>query len=378
MVAPGGFAERRRRRRGREAAQEPAAEAAAALTLRGLPGVGPVRFRELADRFGSPRAALAADPVDFAAVAGRRAEERRRRGVPARHALKLVERCAGDGIALLVYGAPEYPPRLGDLSAPPSLIYALGKPELLLEPGVAVVGSRRATAYGRRIAQRLGATLAGQGRCVVSGMAMGVDAAAHRGALPGPTAAVLGSGVDVVSPPRNAALYRDIVERGVVISEYAPGVTAEPHHFPVRNRIIAALASDVVIVEASRRSGALITAGQALDLGREVHAVPGPIDRPTSEGTNRLIADGAGVIVDAGLNDTVTAGAPEPVEPELRELLAAIPEAPVTVEEVALAVGRPVEEVATSVTVLEVCGHLVPTRDGRVMRMPGRAGTMVR
>ena len=354
------------------------AEAAAALTLRGLPGVGHVRFRELVDRFGGPRAALAADPVEFAAVAGRQAEAQRRQGVPARHALEMVERCAEDGIALLVYGTAGYPPPLKNLSAPPSLIYALGTTDLLLEPGVAVVGSRRATAYGRRIARRLGSALAAQGRCVVSGMAMGVDAAAHRGALPGPTAAVLGSGVDVVSPPRNAALYREIVESGVVISEYPPGVTPEPHHFPVRNRIIAALASDVVIVEASRRSGALITAGQALDLGREVHAVPGPIDRPTSEGTNRLIADGAGVIVDAGLGDAVAPGAPPPVEPELRELLAAIPEAPVTVEEVALAVDRPVEEVATSVTVLEIRGHLVPTRDGRVMRTPGHAGTMVR
>ena len=376
MVAPGDFAGSVRH--GRGVAPETAAEAAASLTLRGLPGVGPVRFRELVDRFGSPRAALAADAVDFTGLAGRRAEERRRRGVPARHALVVIERCVGDGIALLVYGTTGYPQALRDLSAPPSLLYALGRTDLLRDPAVAVVGSRRATAYGRRIARRLGASLAAQGRCVVSGMAMGIDAAAHRGALPGPTAAVLGSGVDVVSPPRNAALYRDIVESGVVVSEYAPGVTAEPHHFPVRNRIIAALARDVVIVEASQRSGALITAGLALDLGREVHAVPGPIDRPTSEGTNRLIADGAGVIVDAGLGDAIAHCAPSPVEPELRELLAIIPEAPVTVEEVALAADRPVEEVATSVTVLEIRGYLTPTRDGRVMRTPGRPGMVMR
>ena len=375
MVAPGDFGSVRH---GRGVAPETTAEAAAALTLRGLPGVGPVRFRELIDRFGSPRAALAANAADFVEVVGRRAEQKRLRGVPARHALELTERCVGDGIALLVYGTNGYPPTLNNLSAPPSLLYALGRTDLLRDPGVAVVGSRRATAYGRRIAGRLGASLAAQGRCVVSGMAMGIDAAAHRGALPGPTAAVLGSGVDVVSPPRNAALYRDIVESGVVVSEYAPGVKAEPHHFPVRNRIIAALARDIVIVEASQRSGALITAGLALDLGREVHAVPGPIDRPTSEGTNRLIADGAGVIVDAGLGDAVAHGAPAPVEPELRELLAVIPGAPVTVEEVALAAGRPVEEVATSVTVLEIRGYLTPTRDGRVMRTPGHPGMLMR
>ncbi len=368
---------------GRGLDPETAAEAAAALTLRGLPGVGPVRFRELVDRFGSARAALGASPGDFVQAAGRRAGERRRRGVPASHALKVIERCADGGITPLAYGSAGYPLALADLNAPPSLLYALGRTELLRNPGVAVVGSRRATAYGRRIGRRLGASLAGQGRCVVSGMAMGVDAAAHRGALPGPTAAVLGSGVDVVSPPRNAALHRDIRENGVVVSEYAPGVKAEPHHFPVRNRIIAALASDIVIVEASRRSGALITAGLGLDLGREVHAVPGPIDRPTSEGTNALIADGAGVIVDAGLNDAAAHGAPPPPEPELRELLAVIPAAPVTVEEVALAANLPVEDVATSLTVLEVRGYLTPTRDGRVMKTPGgramvREGSRVR
>lgn len=375
MVAPGDLGERDRRERAPSVANGP--EAAAALTLRGLPGVGAVRFRELVDRFGSPRAALAADTVEFGEIVGRRAAEKRRRGVPSRLALEVVERCAGDGITLLVYDTPGYPRPLQDLHAPPSLIYALGKTDLLGVPGVAVVGSRRATAYGRRIARRLGSTLAGQGHCVVSGMAMGIDAAAHRGALPGPTAAVLGSGVDVASPPRNTGLYREIVANGVVVSEYPPGVRAEPHHFPVRNRIIAALSRDVVIVEASLRSGALITAGLALDLGREVHAVPGPIDRSTSEGTNRLIADGAGVIVDAGLDGDAARAAPPP-EPELRQLLAVIPEAPVAVEEVALAVDRPVEEVATSVTVLEIRGYLTPTRDGRIMRTPGRSGLPVR
>ncbi len=351
-------------------------EAAAALTLRGLPGVGPARFRALIDRFGSSRAALEGSHADFAEVVGRSAARKRRSSRPTRGARRIVEQCAAEGMGTLVYGSPGYPLSLADLSAPPSVLFALGRTELLREPGVAIVGSRRATAYGRRVARQLGARIAARGRCVVSGMAMGIDAAAHRGALPGPTAAVLGSGVDVVSPPRNERLYREIVEEGVVVSEYNPGVRAEPHHFPTRNRLIAALASDVVIVEASRKSGALITAGMALDLGREVHAVPGPIDRPTSEGTNRLIADGAGVIVDTGLEDASLHSAPPPGEPGLRELLEVIPAAPVTVEEVAVAAGRPVEEVATSLTVLEIRGYLTPTRDGRVMRTPGRAGIL--
>ncbi len=350
----------------------------AALTLRGLPGVGPVRFRSLVDRFGTPSTALAAPSAEFAEVAGQRAEGARHGNAPARRARDVLGQCEAGGIALLVYGSPEYPPALGDLSGPPSVLFALGRTGLLSGPCVAVVGSRRATAYGRRIARRIGALLAGQRRCVVSGMAMGIDAEAHRGALPGPTAAVLGSGVDVPSPRRNAALYRNIVEHGVVVSEYAPGVRPEPHHFPARNRIIAALSRDVVIVEASRRSGALITAGIALDLGREVHAVPGPIDRPTSEGTNRLIADGAGVIFDAGPENPFAGEETLPEEPELRALLAAIPTAPLTVEEVALATNRPVEEVSTLLMVLEIRGFLTPTRDGRVMRTPGRRPLGVR
>lgn len=362
--------------RGPRSAPPATGEAAAALALRGLPGLGPARFRALVDRFGSARAALEGDHADFAEVAGRGAAGKRRSREPTRGARRIVEQCAAAGIATLVYGSPGYPRSLGDLSAPPSVLFGLGGIELLRDRGVAIVGSRRATAYGRRVARQLGARVAARGRCVVSGMAMGIDAAAHRGALPGPTAAVLGSGVDVVSPPRNERLYREIVEKGVVVSEYFPGVRAEPHHFPTRNRLIAALASDVVIVEASRRSGALITAGMALDLGREVHAVPGPIDRPTSEGTNRLIADGAGVIVDTGMEDTGLHAAPPPGEPGLRELLDVIPAAPVSVEEVALAAGRPVEEVATSLTVLEIRGYLTPTRDGRVMRTPGRAGIL--
>ncbi len=356
-----------------------------ALTLQSLPGVGPARFRALVDHFGSPAAALDADPAEFKAVTGMRtgtaahgARGATGRGDAARHAFEVRKQCASAGITVLVYGTPAYPTALNDLGDPPPVLFALGRTELLRGPCAAVVGSRRATAYGRRISRGLGAFLAGEGRCVVSGMAMGIDAEAHRGALPGPTAAVLGSGVDVVSPPRNRALYEMILQHGVAASEFAPGVRAEAHHFPRRNRIIAALATDVVIVEASRRSGALITAEIALDLGREVHAVPGPIDRPTSEGTNRLIADGAGVVLETGSVDGIPAGARLPEEPELRELLAALPPAPVTVDEAAQLAGRNPEDAASLLTVLEIRGHLTPTRDGRVMKTPGRGAMTVR
>lgn len=370
MVAPAGSVT------GTESRRVPpgpiAAEARAAMQLRELPGLGPVRFRKLVDHFGSATDALGANGAAFAELAGRRAAAGRRGDASAVRADEAIARCCAAGIGLLVYGTPGYPSSLGALSGPPSVLFFVGRAKVLRRRCISVVGSRRATAYGRRIARRLGAYLAGQGHCVVSGMAMGIDAEAHRGALPGPTAAVLGSGVDIVSPPRNAALYRRIRDGGVIVSEYAPGVKAEPHHSPARNRIIAALATDVVIVEASKRSGALITADIALDLGREVHAVPGPIDRPTSEGTNRLIVDGAGVIVDTGPADGFAGEEALPAEQDLRTLLLAVPPAPIALEELAKATKIPVEEVATSVTVLEIRGYLTPTRDGRVMRTPGR------
>lgn len=364
-----------------------------AFTLQGLPGVGPARFRALVDHFGSPAAALDASAAEVATVAEMStgaaarslaravkpgAEGTAERSDAVRRALEVHEQCASADIAAIVYGTAGYPPPLCHLQDPPPVLFALGRTELLRRRCAAIVGSRRATAYGRRVARGLGASFAAQGRCVVSGMAMGIDAEAHRGALPGPTAAVLGSGVDVVSPPRNRTLYGKIVEYGVVVSEFAPGVRAEPHHFPRRNRIIAALASDVIIVEASRRSGALITAEIALNLGREVHAVPGPIDRPNSAGTNRLIADGAAVIVEIGPVDGMREAVALPEEPDLRELLSALPPSPVTVDEAARLSKRDPEEVGPLLTILEIRGHLTPTRDGRVMRTPGRGGMTVR
>ncbi|MDE2677041.1 MAG: DNA-processing protein DprA [Gemmatimonadota bacterium] len=349
-----------------------------ALTLYCVPGVGPGRFKKLVDHFGSPGAALVGDNDEFAKEADRRAEKARHGAAPARRARNLLRQCTEAGIGMLAYGSDAYPGRLGHLDNPPPVLFTLGRTELLHGPCVAVVGSRRATAYGRRVSRSLGARLAEQGRCVVSGMAMGVDAEAHRGALPGPTAAVLGSGVDVPSPTSNTRLYREILKHGVVVSEFEPGTRAEPHHFPRRNRIIAALATDVVIVEASGRSGALITADHALDVGREVHAVPGPIDRATSQGTNRLIAQGATIVTDTNLGHDSFTVRSLPGEPELRDLLAAVPGAPITVEEVAEAAGRAADEVGASLMILEIRGYVVSTRDGRVMRTPGRRPMMVR
>ncbi len=355
-----------------------ASETFHALLLRDLPGVGAVRFRRLVDRFGSPSGALAAPARAFEQIAGREASDARRADAPAARASALAERCAELGARVLAYGGPEYPARLGDLPDPPPVLFVLGRAGLLNRDCAAVVGSRRATAYGRRVARRLGAALVERGGCVISGMALGIDAEAHWGALPGPTVAVLGSGVDVAAPARNASLYDKIAASGAVASEYAPGTDAAPGHFPARNRIIAALAAEVVVVEASARSGALITAEIALDLGREVHAVPGPIDRPTSQGTNRLLADGAGVVLDASLGAGAAPDEAMPSDPELRELLSALPAGPVSLDEFAALAGQPVETLAASVTVLQLQGFVAATRDGRFMRTPGGRPGVVR
>ena len=200
---------------------------------------------------------------------------------------------------------------------------------------------------------------------------MGIDEEAHRGALPGPTVAVLGSGVDVPTPRRNAPLHREIEASGLVLSTFDPGTPAAPHHFPARNRVIAALARDIIVVEAAARSGALLTAGFGLDLGREVHAVPGPIDRPTSVGTNRLISDGASMISEITPAGPLAPHAPrEPKDPDLRAFFHHVPARPASIDEVALDACLPVSETSVLLTRLQLQGFVARTSDGLVLRTP--------
>src|SRR5881396_3144859 len=193
-------------------------------------------------------------------------------------------------------GDTRYPALLGAIPPPPLFV----RGELVDDDtlALAIVGSRRPTPYGLAVAERLASDLAARGLTIVSGLARGIDAAAHRGALAagGRTLAVLGCGLDVVYPPENRALARAIETQGALVSQFAPGVPALAGHFPARNRTLAGLALGVVVVEAADRSGALITAGFAGDLGREVFAVPGRITSPTSAGAHRLIQDGAKLV----------------------------------------------------------------------------------
>lgn len=273
------------------------------LTLSFLPGLGCVLINRLVRQAGSA-AAVFGQVNSVAALAGigpRLREVLTDRGQVAaarQRAHDEVQRLDRLGVSLLSLSCPDYPQALRTIPDPPALLYCRGDLSLLSSPTVALIGSRAATEYGQRVAARLAAELAPLGLTVVSGAAYGIDAAAHRGALRsgGGTIAVLGCGVDVVYPRSHADLFREIMAQGLLLSEYPLGTPPEGFRFPARNRIISGLARGVVVVEATEKSGSLITARLALDQGREVFAVPGRIDSPKSAGTHRLIQQGAHLV----------------------------------------------------------------------------------
>jgi DNA processing protein len=253
-------------------------------------GVGPLTYRRLLARTGSAAAAIDALP--------RLARDGGRATPPAVPSATAVaeerERLAKLGGCFLVLGQPDYPPLLAVLADAPPVLACLGDPALLATPAVALVGGRNASANGARVAEALAADLAAAGLAVVSGLARGIDAAAHTGALAtGRTVAAVAGGLDCPYPPEHAALQRRIGETGAVLAEAPLGTVPQARHFPRRNRIIAGLALGVVVVEAALRSGSLITARLAQEAGREIFAVPGsPLD-PRARGSNDLIRQGA-------------------------------------------------------------------------------------
>lgn len=278
-----------------------AREIEALLRLRMLDGVGDARLRMLLARYGSARQALRrAGPGELgtAAAAGRESGKLRER---ARRGASWLREA---GARVVLESDPLYPARLRHLSQPPALLYALGRLDLLRAPAVAVVGARRCTEYGADVARSLAAGVARSGLVVVSGLARGIDVQAHLGALEsGSTIAVLGTGLDVTYPHGHERVQRRIARDGLLLTEFEPGTPGLPHNFPRRNRLIAALALGVLVVEAGHRSGALSTVKRATELGRDIMAVPGPIGRETSEGTNALLRDGARLV--AGPTDVL-------------------------------------------------------------------------
>lgn len=253
----------------------------------------------LLEHFSSPEDVYYAQPDELCLVEGitkQQVESLSDKSLT--RAERVLADCAKDGQFIVTMEDAAYPARLRDMYDPPVLLYGKGSMPLFdEEAAVAVVGTRKCTPYGTGTASQLGYELARQGGLVISGLARGIDGAALQGALRagGFTAAVLGGGADVIYPPENRRLYEDIAATGVLLSEYPPGTEPLPGHFPVRNRIISGLSLASLVVEAPVRSGALITAHAALDQGRDVFAVPGPIDAAASVGCNRLIRDGAGL-----------------------------------------------------------------------------------
>jgi len=280
------------------------------LALHLMPGLGPVTCHKLVAHFGTPDKVLSASVSSLKTICRLRRESLAALDGDGRENLQTlagreIELAAEKNITIMAIDDPHYPLWLKNIHDPPVVLYVLGNPELLNGRGIGIVGSRAATHYGRNIAEQMANGLAGQGFTVISGMALGIDTAAHKGALAagGPTVAVLGCGLDIIYPPGNHKLYRDIAESGAVVSEYPLGTTPDSFRFPARNRIISGLALGVVVVEAANRSGSLITASHALEQGREVFAVPGRIDSVKSAGTHTLLQQGAKLV--HSINDIV-------------------------------------------------------------------------
>ncbi len=354
--------------------------------LTGIDRMGPGIVRALVDRCGDPLEALLAaargarelDERQRAAV-GRRLGGRSRKALHrmAAAAAAAAERELGPNDRILGYGLPGYPDRLERLHYPPPVLWARGPLPADAGRAVAVVGTRRATRDGRELARDIAKELAACGVRIVSGLAAGVDGAAHRGALAaeGETAAVLGSGLRFRYPRANHDVYAELEGRGLILTEFEPSVPPEPHHFPTRNRIVAALSDAVVVVEAPERSGALLTAREAGDIGVEVLACPGNPRSAASAGAHELLRDGAALVTSAAhvlseLGWTDAAPPSPPGSPRTdraigeaeRALLGRLELEPASLEELAVLAGG-VREASVLLARLEL--------DGRVTGLPG-------
>jgi DNA processing protein len=368
------------------------------VSLRSSEAAAWLALAELGNKATRPWVLLAAELGSASAVLGATAGRLSEAGATAEQIAALAHRsdaaeiesvlaaCARGRIRILGFDDDAYPPLLRRLEDPPLALYAIGDAEILLRPSVAVVGSRNASRYGRRIAAELCRALAAAGICVTSGLAFGIDAAAHEAALSsGTSAAVLAGGVDVLHPKRHRELYEKLRREGCVVSEMPPGTATLPFRFPIRNRIVTGLCAATVVVEANIRSGSLVSARHAAEQGRDVYAVPGPIDAPTSTGTNALIRDGAIPLVavaeaveqiaaSVGLEPAPAVAAvratdvPPAMDAVSLRVFTCLDAEPASVEAIAAASGLDESVVMAKVTSLEL--------DGVVERLPG--GTYAR
>jgi DNA processing protein len=363
---------------------------AAYLRLAMIPGVGPLTRRRLLDRFGCPEAVLKAAPSDLRSVEGVGTKLCR---VIADAQSQIdaeaeIDRCRHDRVEILIEPDAEYPRALRELPDPPGVLFVRGQIQPSDALAVAIVGSRHATHYGLQQAERLAAGLARAGYTVVSGLARGIDAAAHRGALSagGRTIAVLASGVLKVYPPEHVQLAEEVAAQGAVVSESPPHASPLGGMFPQRNRIISGLSLGVLVVEASNRSGALITARHAMEQGRDVFAVPGLVTSRMSHGCHRLIRDGAKLVetVDDILEELgpLPAATParddgraihHPAELLLNELeqqvLAAVPTEATVIDTVIVTSNLPAPQVLATLSVLEMRRLIRRLSGNLVMRL---------
>ena len=341
----------------------------ALLALATLRGIRPLELYRLAWREGSAQACLEA------IRAGRAGSDGDREAAKAVDTDEVAARVLAAGARFVAAGDDEFPPSLFDLADPPIGFFIRGRPLTEFVEAVSVVGARNCSALGNEVAHDIGAGLGGAGVCVVSGAARGIDAASHRGALAagGETVAVLGSGIDVAYPKASRDLIRRASESGAVVSEYAPGVEAEPFRFPARNRIIAALGKALVVVEGAKGSGSMISVDHALSLGREVFAVPGPVTSPLSEVPLELIRDGAimvrgadDLLADLGFASRLAVAAPPELPADQRRAYGALlgPSLP---DSVARAAGLSIPEAVAALIGLELQG-LVRSVGGRYER----------
>jgi DNA processing protein len=272
------------------------------FTLKGVTGIGNLLFKRLIERFETPAKVLSASRDQLTAVAGiaPRLAAAIQRALPSDEARREIDEAHRRGFAIVPLTAADYPALLREIPDPPPFLYVAGRLEAS-SPQIALVGSRNATGYGLRITRHLARELAAADVTVVSGMARGIDTAAHWGTLEGGgrTVAVLGCGLGTLYPPENRKLWQAIAARGAVVSELPISAAPEAHHFPARNRIISGLCLGTVVVEAARKSGSLITARLANEQGREVFAVPGSVQSFRSAGTHRLIQQGAKLVASA-------------------------------------------------------------------------------
>ncbi len=273
----------------------------ALLTLWSVPQIGSQRLRALVARFKNPEAALSASPRDLVGVEGidkTLANQIKNKSNP-HFASQQLQQLKKVNAQLISFWDNNYPKILKKIFDPPTLLFVRGQIEYLQVPGLAVVGTRNPSAYGKLMTEKLTREIASEGITIISGLARGVDTIAHSSALAcgGKTIAVFGTGIDVIYPYENKELAARIIEQGALVSEFPMGDKPDAPHFPRRNRIIAGISQETLVVEAGQHSGALITADFALEQGKDILAVPGNISSPKSYGTNRLIQDGAAIVL---------------------------------------------------------------------------------